>query len=215
MKTLRALAIAGSMLVAIGCTPNTPEQQQLNVFRSNVSVGVMRLRSAFSELEPQTAEREADCRSLIFEMMAMCEDDLQSQALSDKLTEALARSDTFNMYDYYVLWLAGDHLRAYPPADAAFLRALAKKVEAARAADPPDIYHTQYSAMAVGYLLSATSYNGRVDTYEDRVDYNQWESLKAWMDANGNKLVYDESIKIYRPRDVVPEEKPERTVPEE
>ena len=69
--------------------------------------------------------------------------------------------------------------------------------------------------MAVGYLLSATSYNGRVDTYEDRVDYNQWESLKAWMDANGNKLVYDESIKIYRPRDVVPEEKPERTVPEE
>ena len=215
MRTLWALAIAGSILVAVGCTPQTAEQQQLNVFRSNVSVGVMRLRSAFSELQPRTAERDADCRSLIFEMMAMCEDDPQSQALSDELAKALARSDTFNMYDYYVLWLAGDHLQAYPPKDAAFLRALAKKVETARAADAPEIYHTQYSAMAVGFLLATTSYNGRVDTYEDRVDYRQWETFRGWMNTHGGKLTYDESIDKYRPSDHPPEDKPERTVPEE
>jgi hypothetical protein len=65
----------------------------------------------------------------------------------------------------------------------------------------------------VGTILSFVDYGGRVETYEDRVDYDDWDKLHGWLKANGQKLVYDATILRYRPSDQPPTVRPERRVP--
>jgi len=196
------LAVLSSLLVGCGGGGSPADQQAFNLFESNLRVGMMRLRSQFTQLEPQTPERDAACRRLIFDIRALCEDDAQLQTLADAFADAIAQSDIFNMYDRNVLWLAGDLLREYPPENPAYLLALAGKVENARAPDAPAAYRTAYSAMAVGYLLETLTYPARVETYDDRVNGAEWELLRDWLAAHGSKLRYDPEIGKYHPTDL-------------
>ena len=209
--TLILLALAA---VLTGCAEETADQAAFNVFRSDVAVGVMRLRSQFSEIEPVSPERDHACDRLLFEMEALCDDDRQKQFLANELAVELARSETFKMYDRHVLSTGQHLLREFPPEDPSFLMVLAKKIENARSPDAPGIYRTTYSSLAVGIILNAVTYPDRVETYDDRINYAQWGRLHQWLTAHGKKLIYDPDIRKYRPKDHPPAPRPPREAPE-
>ncbi|MHC4563405.1 MAG: hypothetical protein ACYS8X_11605 [Planctomycetota bacterium] len=211
MKTLRPiLLVLAAALVGCGPKDASPE---FDVFQSDMTVGVSRLESRFGRFDPQTPERSAECRRLVFSLLALPSDDAQSQAMSDKLAATLARHDTFQMYDRDLLWLGSDLLFKHPPKAPSFLLALGRKVDNARQDDAPPVLRQEYSALAVGTILSFVAYGERVATYEDRVDYDEWDKLHGWLKANGQKLIYDATILRYRPSDQPPTSRPTRRVP--
>ncbi len=215
IRTALLLVLLGGA-VLVGCneaSTSVKDIEEADVFKSNLSVGMTRLRAQYSKLEPKSVERGAACGSLIFDLLGMCEDDEQNQALADAFAAVIARSDSFNMYDYNVLWLAGELLKDYPPEDPTFLVMLGRKVESARSEGTPKPYKTTYSSLAVGFILNRVSYTGQVWTFNDRVDYEEWESLHTWLEANADKLKFDPEIEMYHP--VEPPEEPEEPEPAE
>ena len=213
-----------ALLIAMVCGPlagcardstSVQSLQEVDVFRSNLSVGMTRLRAQYSKLEPQTAERESKTRRLIFDLLGMCEDDSENQALSNAFAALLARSRSFNMYDRNVMWLTGDLLTDHPPGDPAFLVALGRKVENARTNETPTLYKTTYSALAVGFILDRISYDGLVSTHDDKVDYEQFSMLYAWLLANEDKLAYDPEKGLYHPQDPPPPPPDEPETPDD
>jgi hypothetical protein len=212
MRTVSLIALACGLLA--GCANSSTSVQSLqevDIFRSNLSVGMTRLRAQYSKLEPQAVDRNTKCRRLIFDLLGISEGDSEDQALSNAFASLLARSQTFNMYDRNVMWLTGELLKDHPPGDPAFLMALGEKIENSRSDQTPPIYKTTYSALAAGFILNRVSYEGMVDTHNDQVDYEEFSLLYAWLIANGDKLVYDAETGLYTPQEPpAPEPQPEQ-----
>ena len=202
MRIALVLVTVGAVLA--GCTDAPSDAQFSDAFKSNVKVGILALQSDFSDLEPQTRERNGQCYKLVQQLLWEPVDDAQHQYLSDKLTAALAKSDTFKMYDRWVVFFAQDYILEHPPEDPSFLKALARKIDNARQVDSPDLYRTVYSSLTVGFILRAVTYPEGVSTDDDVVDYQQWVRLQAWLDEHGKDLIYDTDLGRYRPRDQIP-----------
>ena len=207
-----ALLIAMMFGLLAGCARDSTSVQSLqevDVFRSNLSVGMTRLRAQYSKLDPQTVERNTKCRRLIFDLLGMCKTDSENQALSNAFAALLTRSRSFNMYDRNVMWLTDELLKNHPPGDPAFLVALGRKIENARDNETEPIYKTTYSALAAGFVLNRVSYDGLVATHNDEVDAEQFSMLYAWLLANEDKLTYDPEAGVYFPKQPPPEPEPE------
>ena len=200
-KLLTSAAIA---LFLAGCNGGASDGDVHDQFRSNVKVGVSSMEYRFADLDPQTAERSGQCRQLIFELLALPENDAQSVYLSDKLAEALAEGDTFQMYDRWLLLLGQDQLVDHPPSSPAFLHGLAAKVDASREAGNPWPYRTVYASLAVGFLMRATDYSDRVDTYNDELNSAQWDQFHRWLTDHRDEFIHDETIGKFRPRSQLP-----------
>lgn len=212
MRIALVLVTVGAVLT--GCTDVPSDAQFSDAFKSNVKVGILALQSDFNDLDPQTPERNGQCRKLVQQLLWEPVDDAQHQYLSDKLSAALAKYDTFRMYDRWVLWMAQDYFLEHPPADPSFLRVLAQKVENARQAGSPTPYRTVYSSLTVGFILRAVAYGEGVSTDDDDIDYQQWVRLHTWLDEHGPDLIYDPDLGRYRPSDQVPTVRELPDVPE-
>ncbi|MHC4984972.1 MAG: 2-C-methyl-D-erythritol 4-phosphate cytidylyltransferase [Planctomycetota bacterium] len=202
MKKLLTSAVIAVFLT--GCNAGGSNGDVHDQFRSNVKVGISSLEYRFADLDPQTAERSGQCRQLLFELLALPQNDAESAYLSDKLAETLAEGDTFQMYDRWLLLLGQDQLVNHPPGSPDFLHGLAKKIDVSREPNSPWPYRTVYASLAVGFLMRATDYSGRVDTYNDELNSAQWERFHRWLTDHRGEFIHDETIGKFRPSSQLP-----------
>lgn len=200
----KLLTITAAAFFLVGCNAGGTDGDVHDQFRSNVKVGMSSLEYQFANLDPQTAERSGQCRQLLFELLALPENKAESVYLSDRLAEALAKGDTFQMYDRWLLLLGQDQLIEHPPSSPDFLHGLATKVDASREAGAPWTYQTVYASLAVGFLMRATDYGERVDTYDDELNSEQWERFHRWLKDHRGEFIHDEAIGKFRPSSQLP-----------
>jgi len=181
----------------LGCEP-TDSNTAMVEFRNDLDYPLSVLQQDYDSYEPVDIRREADCRKLVFSIIARAETDEEKQVVSDELAFLLAASETFSMFDSEVLTIGSDTLRNYPPTDNFYLEALVEKVNNTMT-DPhaPDAYRTQYASLAIGHLLDTIDYPGTVGTYNDQVNQAQWSEFSDWMGGNFNSLVYDNEYQCY------------------
>jgi len=198
----RAIPVALSFLLLAGCE-QPPEQTPLRTFAQEVDLTIAELQRNYSSLEPRTGERINTSRGLVSPLMATVRNDSQAALLADRFAKALRTSETFQMFDYDILWIGSDVLVKFPPQDKSFLMAVARKVQHARRPDAPHAYRTLYSGIAVGLLVNLVDYPGRVETYDDRLNEAQWQRFFAWLEEHFDVLEYSPEKTKYRRTDQV------------
>ena len=193
-----SIALIALACLAAGCDEPPPEPVATNPFMVELRGRMAELQADYADFEPNTAERENACRHLVGRMVAMPTNQAQQQALSDRFAAALAASDKFRMYDGSIMLIGSQVMTDHPPAGPSYLTALAGKVNSARRQGAPTAAKTTYSSLAVGIIVGAVDYPHRVDTYDDRVDYQQWDRLSAWLAENADDLQLDPQDNRYR-----------------
>jgi len=193
-----SIALIALACLAAGCEEPAVEPVTSNLFMVELRGGMAELQADYADFEPNTAERENACRRLVGRMVAMPTNQTEQQLLSDRFAIALAASDEFRMYDGSIMLIGSQVMTDHPPADRSYLKALADKIDNARREGAPEVHKTTCSWLAVGIIVVAVDYPHRVDTYEDRVNYEQWDRLRAWLNDNLQDLQLDPQDKRYR-----------------
>lgn len=196
MKPSIALILLACMVV--GCEEPATELAAPQPYTLELGDYMAELKADYVAFEPNSTERDSACRQLVAAMVAMPTDDREQQELSDLFAAALADSDEFKMYDGSIMWIGSQVMKNYPPADRSYLMVLAEKIENARQPGAPAQHKTTYSSLAVGIIVGAVDYPHRVDTYDDRVNYDQWARLHAWLGENLQDLELDPQSMRYR-----------------
>ena len=193
-----SIALIALACLAAGCGEPPAEPVATNLFMVELHGRMAELQADYADFEPNTAERENACRHLVGRMVAMPINQAQQQLLSDRFAAALTASDEFRMYDGSIMLIGSQVMADHPPADRSYLKALADKVDNARRQGAPEVHKTTWSSVAVGIIVGAVDYPRRVDTYDDRVNYEQWDRLSAWLNDNLQDLQLDPQDKRYR-----------------
>ncbi|MCK4601796.1 MAG: hypothetical protein KAU28_04985, partial [Phycisphaerae bacterium] len=193
-----SIALIALACLATGCDEPPSEPVATNPFMVELQGRMAELQADYADFEPNTTERENACRRLVGRMVAMPTNQAQQQLLSDRFAAALTASDEFRMYDGSIMLVGSQVMTDHPPADRSYLKALADKVDNARRQGAPEVHKTTYSSVAVGIIVVAVDYPRRVDTYNDRVNYEQWDRLRTWLNDNLQDLQLDPQDKRYR-----------------
>ncbi len=193
-----SLALILLACLVAGCVEESIEPDRSAQLTDDLAASMGRLRSNYAALQPDTAQRRADCRHLVGSMLYMPNTPEEHRQLADELAAALAASDEFQMFDGSIMLLGSQEIKDHPPADRSYLQALADKIDNARSPDAPQAYRTTYSSLAVGIIVETVDYPYRVDTYDDRVNYAQWGRLRNWLNENLSNLQLDGESNVYR-----------------
>jgi len=193
--SLPLILLTGALL---GCAQPSNEVTGPKSFAVELGRYMAKLESDYAAFEPPSPQRDSASRRLVWSMLAMPIDPAENQQLSDRFAAALTASDRFRMYDRDIMLIGSQVLKDYPPTDRSYLAALARKINNARGPDAPIPYKTEYSSLAVGLIIGSVDYPQRVDTYEDRVNYDQWDQLDAWLNENLQTLRLDPQTNRYR-----------------
>ncbi len=211
MRPLIALILLAC--TAVGCMEESIEPVTASPFTLDLDRCVAELQDSYAALEPATRQRDNDCRRLVWSMLAMPNTAAEHQELSDRLASLLAANDEFRMHDGHIMLLGSQAMAEHPPTDRAFLMAMAGKVNRARRPDTPEAYRTSFSSLAVGIIVDSVEYPDRVDTYDDEVNYAQWDILHGWLETNMPNMHLDEQTKRYRlPTTAQPRNRPSPTM---
>ena len=198
MKMLLTILLLLTPAMLIGCEPASTESPEMVAFRNELDLSTTQLQAEFCAFDDFSAQRQSQCRRLVFRMLSLAETEEQKQILSDEFAAALtAGAPQFQMYDRDILTIGSDTLRNFPPADNAYLLALVEKVAYPFAIAEPTPDAGQYASLAVGHLLSTIDYPGVVGTYDDQVNRTQWNEFVLWFDANSDSFVYDADHHCY------------------
>jgi hypothetical protein len=175
------------------------EAQSLTEFKQLVDRAMVEVEAkyaAFPGKDPK-GEQVFGCKKAIRALLEKCDSADKTQVLADRFAAALCKSDRFQFYDYYVLWLGHRVLQSSPPKDKQWVLQLATKIDRRGEVKlHKDIQH-ELCAFCIEMLQSVVVPRARVEVGGGEINWKQWEEFSKWLSEHREKLQFDGKRKVF------------------
>ena len=135
-------------------------------------------------------------KNLIKSKMDVINTKKEARQFSHALSKCLLRSNNFQFYDYYILWMGSRVLCKYPPMNKSFIVNLINKVNNRNKIKCREAIKKELVLFTVELLMQVVDIGFSLKE-KNKVNFVNWEKFVNIVSANGVNIKYNVSKKKY------------------